>query len=577
MLTDLKSFFGLMKKYLDGQEAITILGAILGLVFGVVGLAAPFITQFLIDVIFIKGHAEYLLPLLLISAGVLLVMSMTGLGADYLLVKAFERANLEIKLDLFNKLQAISVDFFTEKKSGEITYRLLYDTNAIEDFFAKIVINTPINILILLVAGIYITSWNATLSFFVFLVLLLQAFVAIKFRKPLLNISLKQKGKEQEISGLIVEQFRNIQLIKALHAEQSETQKFKAWLTDLMKINIAAFMYTRFSGLTVTLVNNLWSYGVLLFGGMYVISGKMSLGTLMATLLMTGILYPRVTGLIETFLGFQDVRASLRRFFEYYNIVTSVIEKEDAIEFTGDNVHISIENLSFGYYNNELILEDINFEIEPRSLVAIVGKSGVGKTTLCKLLVRFYDPTGGAIKINNINIKDISLKSLRRTIYYVPQNQFLFSGSIFENITYGLENISIEQVTGAAKKAAAHDFITKLFDGYYTQVGESGVKLSAGEAQRIALARAFLLEPKVVILDEPTSFIDVETEDVIRAALQKLKTTSTVIVVTHNLQTMKAADRVIVFEEGRANELDVANELFGGDAFYTRIVREILT
>ena len=576
MLSDARSFFSLMRRYIEGYEATIILGSMLALVFGVVGLATPFLTQFLIDVVFIKKQATYLVPLILVSAVVLVVLSAAGLSADYLLIRAFERANLKMKVDLFEKLQQASIDFFNEQKSGEITYRLFNDTTVIEDFFAKTVISAPINLLVLVFAGIFIASWNQKLSVFVFLVLLFQVLIIAKFRKPLLNISMKQKAKEQEISGIAVEQFRNIQLIKALAAEDVATQKISNWFTDLMNINIKAFMYTKISGLVATLINNLWSFGILFIGGAFVLSGKMSLGTLMATLLMTSILYPRLASLTEIALGFQDVRASITRFLDYYTITPSVVEKDDAITLCSDEIEISIDNLFFGYNQKEIILKNLTSTIKPKIFVAIVGKSGIGKTTLLKLLVRFYDPIEGAILLNNTNIKDFTLKSLRQAVYYVPQNQFLFAGSILDNITYGLGNISMENVIDATKKAQAHDFIASLPDSYYTQVGESGLKLSAGEAQRVALARAFLFSPKIVLLDEPTSFVDVETEKALLEALIKLKEYSTVIVVAHRLRTIQVADKVIILENDTISEVAPSKEPLSQEGLLKWVAEETL-
>lgn len=576
MFADARTFVQLIRRYLKDQEAFLIIGSFLSLLFSAAGLATPFLTQFLIDVIFVGKKLQYLLPLLSLSAIILVLMSIAGVGADYLLIKAFQKANLRMKADLFDRLLQTSVDFFNEQKSGEISYRLFYDTNVIEDYFSKVTINTPINLAVLITSGIFILAWNYKLAIFIYLVLALQVIIVTKFRKPLLRLALKQKSKEQSISGYAVEQFGSIQLIKAMGAEYLESGRFRNRLNDLMGINVKAFMYTKISALAVNLVNNLWSFGILFLGGLLVIKSQMSLGTLMATLLMTGMLYPRLASLTEIALAFQDVRASMGRYIEYYDIKPSVVESENAVDLQHETIEISIENLSFGYRSNEPILKNINLEIEPNSFLAIVGRSGVGKSTLCRLLIRFYDPSSGCIKINGEDIRNFTLRSLRKTIYYVPQNQFLFSGSILENITYGLESAPLEAVQEAARCSAAHEFIINLPDGYYTQVGEDGVKLSSGEAQRIALARAFLMKPKVVVLDEPTAFIDAETEVHLRSALLRLKEISTVIIVAHKLATVRAADKIVVLERGTIAGLGLHQELIERDGFYKRISAEIL-
>ncbi|MEW6482768.1 MAG: ATP-binding cassette domain-containing protein [bacterium] len=233
-----------------------------------------------------------------------------------------------------------------------------------------------------------------------------------------------------------------------------------------------------------------------------------------------------------------------------------------------------IKNCSFGY-EKQKILNNINLEILPKQIFALVGKSGVGKTTLCKLLVRFYDPQEGEILLDGMNLKDISIFSLKKSVLLTLQNDYVFNGTIWENITYGVESVEEKKVLKAVEKSGL-DFIDRFPQGYHTKIGVDGMNISGGEAQRIALARAFLLSPKVFILDEPTSFIDAKTEEKIKESLLKLKEESTIIIIAHRLSTVMIADKVGVMDMGKIVEMENPKELLEKDSFFRKMHSSIL-
>ncbi len=575
MLQDFKLYFKIFKKYTWKYRNKIIIGFFISLLFAVFSLATPFLTRFLLDEVLLGKNPALLTKMLFLMIGILILFSFTDISANYLLIKVFQKINLEIKFDFFKKLQSLSLDFFSGKKTGEIMYRLFYDTDVIEDSFSTMPINLVLDILFIIIVGSVMLYWNLKLALFVFLVFCLQIFVIIKFRKPLLKYSKLTKRKSEELSSYGIEHFSGIELIKVSGCEKREQIKFHKKLHELIKISIRYFLLTKFSGTTVNLVNNIWSFGILWFGGMQVIKGRMTIGTLMAFLLLGSILFPPISRMTNTVLSFQDVRASLRRFLEFYNIKPKIKEKKNAIILGSINGKIIFDKVSFGYSPKHLILNNINLEIPPKSIVALVGKSGVGKTTLCRLLMRFYDPLKGKILIDGYDLRDVDLKSYRNQIGLVLQNLFVFSGSIKENICYGNKNVSKEEIVMAAKKANAHDFIIDLPDGYNTEVGERGVKLSGGEAQRIALARIFLKNPKIVILDEPTSFIDLETEEKIKEAILRLRKEATVIIIAHRLSTVKLADKIVVLEDGSIKEVGTHNELIEKKGIYNKLYSQL--
>lgn len=418
--------------------------------------------------------------------------------------------------------------------------------------------------------------WNFQLALFVFLILSIQVIIIIKFHKPLLKYAMLFKSKEQALTGYIVEHFQKVQLVRSLRAEKKGQIKFHRKFHNLVKITIRSFMLGKFSNAIVTTMNNLWAFGILWYGGSQVIAGKMSLGTLMAFLLFTNLLYQPISTLTNFILSFQDIRASLNRCLEYLKLKPNVLESPRAIDYTPRYGAVKIENLSFGY-NDRLILNQINLEIPPQTIFALVGRSGAGKTTLCKLLVRFYDPVQGVIYLDGKNIKEITISSLRNSVLLMLQNDYVFSETIWDNITYGLKSVDKEDLYRATK-AASLDFIDMLPDGFATKIGPGGINLSVGEIQRIALARAFLIKPKVLILDEPTAFIDNETEDKIISSLLSLRETCTIVIIAHRISTAKVADKIVVMDNGRIVEMGTHNELITkNDGVYRRIFKTILS
>jgi ATP-binding cassette subfamily B protein len=295
----------------------------------------------------------------------------------------------------------------------------------------------------------------------------------------------------------------------------------------------------------------------------------------MAFLLISGMLYPRIASLTNSVLSFQEVRASLYRFFEYHQVAPTVIEDSNARQLIIDKGIVTLNNVTFSYLPNRPVLKGINAIFQNNSITAIVGRSGAGKSTIARLLIRMYDPLQGNIFVDNTNIKDVTLKSLQQNIGYLVQGEFTFRGTIWDNICYGLNSYTEEQIISAVKKTHIYDFLRELPNGFNTIIGEGGVQLSLGQAQRIALARAFLRNYKILILDEPTSFIDPQTEQAINTVIQELKATSTVIIIAHRLSTVKIADNILVLDKGKIVEQGNHEELMATGKVYLDIYNEL--
>ena len=575
MLEDIKKLCNLMFTYLKGQTHVIILGFVTALIFSLVGLATPYITKFLIDIVFNDNRPDLLTPLLLVCGIIIIVMSLTGVISDFVLIKSFEKAKLKMRHNLFSNLLRGPVNFLSEQRSGEIYYRIFSDTESIQSFFITLLINIPLNILFAIIIGIIMVKWHVKMAGFVFLILLLQILIIVFFHRPLLKLAFLQKSKMQSLSGFTVERFRNIQLIRSLNTEEKELNNLNDELNSLKDIDIKSFMLGKVSSLSVTLVNNIWSFGILWYGGKLVLGGQISLGTLMAFLLISGMLYPRIASLTNSVLSFQEVRASLYRFIEYHQVAPTVIEDPNARQLIIDKGVVTLNNVTFNYLPNRPVLKGINAIFQNNSITAIVGRSGTGKSTLARLLIRMYEPSKGNIIVDDTDIKDVTLKSLRQNIGYLVQGEFTFRGTIWENICYGVNSYTEKQVISAVNKARIYDFIKELPNSFNTVIGEGGVQLSGGQAQRIALARAFLKNYKILILDEPTSFIDPQTEQAINATIQELKATTTIIIIAHRLSTVKVADNTLVLDKGVIVEQGKHEELMTKGKVYLDIYNEL--
>lgn len=568
-------YIRILFQYTAGKRLLLIFGVILAGIAQVMTLATPFLTQYLIDEIIGKSNYHLLNIFILIAFSILIIFSLTSLASVYILTNIFRKSGIKLRTNLFKKIQHAPLDFFEKTSGGEISYRLLQDASVIENSWNTILVILPLQC-ILFSAGVIMAIWNFKLAIFVFFILGSQAIVIAKFRKPLLRYAKLTLAKDQDVTGYVVEHFQKIQLVRSLSTEKKEQRRFQEKLQDLVKISIRTNIMNKLSMIIVSLVNNLWAFGVLFYGGLQVMSGELTLGTLMAFLLLSSILYQPVATLTNLILSYQNIKASLQRFLEYSNIKSPIHDSPQASPFIPKEGKITFKDVSFSY-NTRSIIDKLNLEIPAKTTFALVGKSGVGKTTLCRLLIRFYDSQQGSILLDDRDIKNITLSSLRKSVLFMLQNDYVISGTIWENLTYGIEAYTEEQVYKAAQEASL-DFIEKLPDGYNTRIGQGGINLSVGETQRIAIARAFLISPKVLILDEPTSFLDAETEEKLKQSILTLKKQSTIILIAHRLSTVLMADKIGVLEDGKIIETGTHNELIEKeDGAYRKIYRSILS
>jgi len=575
MKRDLSALWGLARKYLKERRGAIFVGIIASFIFSIAKLATPFVTKIVVDLVFLGDRMDLLVPLGAISALILSILLIMGYVSNYLIITAFESVKSAMRHDLFKHLLDASVDFLSMQRSGEVAYRIFSDSQNIVNYCINALLTTPIDVIFATGIMVILFLWKWPLAVVLIATSGLHILVIVLFRNPLLRYAVLKKNTTQKLMGFVVERFRSAALLKISATEELETRNFMIGLTILKKINIKSFMINKLSEVFLIAINNFWWFIIIIFGGRMVLTKEITLGTLMAFLLLAGRIHSLIGFIVKVLLSFQDVRASLLRFLEYSQIEPAVIESPRAVVLKVSEGRVEFKNVWFGYTPKKPVLMGLSIIFEPNKITAIVGKTGSGKSTIARLIVRLFDPWKGKVMIDGIDIRHVTLESLRTAIKYVPTSGYVLSGTIWNNICYGTNICTKREVIAAVKKVNLHSWIEQLPEKFNTAIGEGGLQLSSGEAQRIALARLFLSHPKIAILDEPTSFLDPETEKIIHQALFELKRFATVIIIAHRPSTVKIADRIVVLNGGVVVEEGTHEELIGKKGLYTKLFNEL--
>ncbi|MDP1510555.1 ATP-binding cassette domain-containing protein [Paenibacillus sp. CMAA1739] len=537
-----------------GNISFLVISFLIYMIFFLTNSISPFLTRYLIDNALSSNNSDRLVTFIIISVLALVTLCISSIFSNYLMSKATNNINKKIKLRLINKIQNYNETFFLFNKSGDINYRILNDVDSVVSFYSIVFISMPSDILILLGLGGVLLKWSMLLSVIVYGLLLLQLFIVTRIRVIVIKYYKLQKEKYQDFSGYLIEFFRSINLLKGINMQENMTRRANSKLDELEKLNVRTSVVSNIMSSTSMFINNGWVYLILWFGGQAVIDKTMTIGTLMAFLMITGMLYPRIESIVTSLIKLQDIKTSFNRVLEYYNYENEVNTELENKQLVIQDGSLQVDKISFGY-SNELIIKDLSFNIQPNCITVIVGRNGVGKTTLCKLMAGFLEPGTGSILIDGQPISKFNRDELREKIIYQPQDQFLISGSILDNISCGDEKVYMDQINNAISKAKIATFIQALPNGVHTYIGEITSSVSGGQAQRIALARLIYKKPKIVILDEPTSFIDAAGRALFNDFMNDLKQHSTVIIITHDIGITNFADRFIDLDQIKVQEI----------------------
>ena len=478
----------------------------------------------------------------------------------------------DMRRDLFNHLQTLSHSYYSEHKVGQIMARLTSDLFDITEFAHHCPEEIFIAGLKIIVSFIILCTINIPLTIIMFASLPLIFIIVKFFNKRMRSAFKEQRHQVGEINSQVEDTLLGIRVVKSFANEDIETKKFEEGNTKFLDIKKLSYLYMAGFQTSNRAFEGLLYITVVVAGSIFMINGSVSPADLTAYLLYIGTLLATLRTIIQFTEQFQRGMTGIERFIEILDTPSDIKEKENAKEIKDVKGDIKFENVSFSYADdNTEVLSNINLNVKKGDSIALVGPSGGGKTTLCNLIPRFYDVTEGKILIDGIDIKEITLKSLRNSIGVVQQDVYLFSGTVFENISYGLPGASKEAVIEAAKLAGAHDFISNLENGYDTYVGERGVKLSGGQKQRISIARVFLKNPPILILDEATSALDNESEKIVQDSLEKLAKGRTVFTIAHRLTTIRNANMILVLTEKGIEEQGTHKELIEKGGLYSNL------
>lgn len=484
------------------------------------------------------------------------------------------RIEHDMRRDIFEHLQTLSFTYFDKNKTGHIMSRIVNDLREItelahhgpEDLFISLVMLIGSFIILIRI------EWRLTLIIFAFVPIMI--WFAISKRNKMSESFRQVRKKIANVNSQLENSISGIRVAKSFTNEDYEIDKFAEGNEAFMVARQASYkvMAEFMSG--INFMSNVLNLIVLSVGGLFVYKGIIKYGDLAAYILFVNHFLQPIRRLTEFAQQYQDGMTGFERFMEIMNIEPDIVDSENAVALQDVNGEIDFENVSFSYSNGKkTILSGVNLNIDAGKTVAIVGPSGAGKTTLCHLIPRFYEIDEGQISIDGVSIKDIKLKSLRKNIGLVQQDVFLFTGTIKDNIQYGSPDASDEEIVEAAKRASIHDFIITLPNGYDTYIGEKGVMLSGGQKQRISIARVFLKNPPILILDEATSSLDNQTEIAIQKSLEDLSHGRTTLIIAHRLSTIKSADEIVVLSSEGIEERGKHDELLARNGIYSELYK----
>ena len=479
----------------------------------------------------------------------------------------------ELTAKVYEKLQKLSMKFYQDKQTGQLMSRMINDTRQTEVLLAHALPDLISNIIVIIGVAVLIFTINPVLAAITLIPVPIVFWAGTFFSKKVAPLFMINQEVLGDLNAVSQDNLSGMKEIQAFGQEERELEKMRELCRHYSKVNIRANYANAIFHPGIEFLTALGTVIVVGIGGYLAMNKSMSVSDMVGFLMYLGIFYQPLAVLSRLFEDVQVSYAGALRIFEVLDADSDVAENPDAISLEKCAGKIAFENLSFYYNKEEPVLSDISFTANAGEMVAIVGPTGVGKTTIVSLIERFYDPQSGSVKIDDIDIKDLTLESLRSQISMVLQDVFLFNGTIAQNIAYSMKDASREQIEQAAKIACADDFINKMPDGYDTVIGERGVRLSGGQKQRLSIARAVLRDTPILILDEATSSVDMETELQIQRAIENLAGSRTVIVIAHRLSTVVRADQILVLDKGSIIERGSFDEIMAQDGVFARLYK----
>lgn len=539
-----------------------------------------FLSKRIIDEGIIAGSREAIVRTVFIYGGVILFQAVASFGYIYLVGILAERVRYDLRKNMFNHLQQLSLSYFSQTPVGWIMARLTSDTERLSDLLTWGILDVTWAVINISTAAIFMFLINARLAVIVLVMLPILIVIAFRFRAKILYHYRRSRKMNSRITGAFNESITGVRVIKALSREDDNLEEFSELTEGMFQASYRAAWLSALFLPTVQVISAIGLGVVLWRGGMQVQIGAMTIGGIQAFVsYITFIMWP-IQDIARVYAQTQNAVASAERIFNLVDTEPGIKNRPNTVDVESISGTIRFDHVHFAYEEDDPVIRDLSFEVQQGEMVALVGPTGGGKTTIVNLLCRFYEPTKGAIYLNGINYEDIKLQDIQSRIGIVLQTPHLFSGSILENIRYGKLNATDAEIEQAAKLAGAHDFIIQFEKGYEQDVGEGGNLLSVGQKQLISIARAILARPELFIMDEATSSVDTLTEALIQRGMERLMENRTSFVIAHRLSTIKRADKILVIEDGQIVEMGTHKELIRKHGkyyhLYTRQFRQEL-
>ncbi len=557
-------FLPFLKPYLSRM----VLAGLLVMGVAAINLALLRLAGTLWDIITVQHDQSRMTDMITVFLGLVVLQGFCSMGHSYLTAWISQHIVADFRRYLFAHLHTLSVNFFARRRTGELLSRLMNDVTVIQ----SVVTETPIDSakqLVTFIGGIaFLLTMNWRLCLLILVLLPLLVLVAKIFGRRLKSLSTSIQDHTATLSTLTEEVISGIRIVKSFVQTQREENRFGAQVEQTLALTMNRAGVMAIFIPVISLLTFSVAAAVVWYGGRQVIDGSVSPGDLFAFVLFAGILIGPFSSAARVFAQIREAQGATQRVFEILDTHSEVSDAPTATPLSTVSGHIRAEHVSFAYDPRQPVLTDVSFEAKPGELVAIVGPTGAGKTTVMNLLHRFYDPTEGHITIDGQGLRQVTMDSWYRQISLVPQETILFGGTIFDNIRYGNEKATQEEVAAASRAAYAHDFIMSFPDQYQTVMGEKGINLSGGQRQRIAIARAIVKNPRILLLDEATSALDSESERLVQEALEQLMKGRTTFVIAHRLTTIQRADRILVLNKGRLVETGTHAELIDRKGLY---------